>query len=295
MFTESNELLKQVFVKYPQDTETFVMHRVNGLDIPFDPRWQRIGINLSGGADSSSLCMILANIIRDNNYECQIHLITYVRCWETRPWQEPISVDVYNKLKEMFPGIVVDRHEGYIPPELEYGVVGRLSSEGNAGGENKLLGTKSGDMIYGASFTRYIANRYKLQAVFNATGQNPQDPVFQTHHDRAPDRELSVENGRIGDLIHFAHSGEFWFVTPYRFVQKDWMIAQYHKFDAVELYHTTRSCEGDLNELPIKEAIPSLQDYHHGMDIPICGVCFWCCERSWAESKVEEVLKKLDE
>jgi tRNA(Ile)-lysidine synthase TilS/MesJ len=38
------------------------LHRINGLDIPFDNKWKKIGINLSGGADSACLLLLLCNL-----------------------------------------------------------------------------------------------------------------------------------------------------------------------------------------------------------------------------------------
>lgn len=294
MFKDSNDLLKQISQRHPE-ARNFQFHRINGLDIPFDPNWKNIAVNLSGGADSASLCMLLARIIKNNNYDCKIHVITFVRCWDTRPWQQPISVDVFNKLKEMFPGIVYQRHEAYIPPELEFGVVGTLTSSGNSSGHNRLEGDRSGDMIYNDSFNSYITYRYNLDATFNATSKNPKGVTLDTHYDRAPKREKDAVEGELHDLIFLSKKSKKWFVTPYRFVQKDWILAQYYIFNAEDLLDTTRSCEGDLSEEPIKKEIPSLEDYSAGKYVPLCNICFWCLERAWAEENCQQILRKIDD
>ena len=293
MFEVSNELFKRVFVRYPQKSESLVFHTVNGLYIPFDPNWRNVAVSLSGGADSCSLALILCNIIKENNYDCKVHVVTFLRCLSTRPWQEPIAINVYEKLKSMFPNIIGERYAGYIPPELEHGVSGTLTSSGNSSGENKLLGNKSGDQIFGGSFYNYVAHRYGMDAVFNATSKNPKGVEFQTHWDRAPGREKDAEDGRLGDLIYTQNNERVWFITPYRFVQKSWIVAQYHLFDAMDLYHTTRSCEGDLDVPMIKEIFPDLYHYKWGDAIPECGVCFWCMERNWAEETCKEVVDKF--
>ena len=92
MFEVSNALYKDLYKHFPEEADNFVLHRISGLDIPFNPKWTQIGINISGGADSASLCLLLCNLIKQNSYNCKIHVITFVRCWTTRPWQEPKGV-----------------------------------------------------------------------------------------------------------------------------------------------------------------------------------------------------------
>ena len=33
--------------------------------------------------------------------------------------------------------------------------------------------------------------------------------------------------------------------------------------------------------------------YIQGMTIPTCNTCWWCNERQWAESRVEETIEKI--
>ena len=103
-FEDSNKI-------YTQLTSTDIkLYRFNGLDIPFNPSWKRIGINLSGGADSSCLLAILSSIITDHKIDCEVHIITHIRCWNTRPWQGPIAVDVYTEFLKLFPKVKFFRH-----------------------------------------------------------------------------------------------------------------------------------------------------------------------------------------
>lgn len=278
MFNISNDLYKQLEEKYPNKKHNITFHRINGLDIPFSADWKRIGINVSGGADSSCLAMLLGKIITENNYDCKIHIVTFNRCWDTRPWQGPIALNVFNKLKDMYPGVIVDRHINYIPPELEWG---------NTGGP--ILNGKSGDQIEGASFNAFISYTQKLDALFNATSKNPGEDGFDN---RLLKRDKDPENGVLEDVI-FLRKGTY-FCHPFRFVKKNWIVAQYYLHSAQDLYNTTRSCEGDINDGKAKEIIPNgLDDYKPGMFIPLCESCFWCLERSWAESKLEDTIKEL--
>jgi hypothetical protein len=279
MFNISNSLYNQFNAVYPNKAGLIRLHRINGLDIPFSPLWKNIGINLSGGADSGCLAFLLCKIITEHNYDCKIHIITFTRCWNTRPWQGHISMNVFNKLNEMYPGLIVNRHINYIPPELEWGATG-----------GPILDGRSGDQIEGSSFNSYIAYTQKLNAVFNATSKNPGTDGFDT---RLLKRDKDAEDGSLDDVM-FIRKGTF-FCHPFRFVKKDWIVAQYFIHNAEDLYNTTRSCEGDINDGKAKEILPNgLDDYKPGMFIPLCGACFWCLERSWAESKLDETITQFD-
>lgn len=275
MFEVSNKLYDLIPAEH---TDKIKSHNIYGLDIPFSPSWKNIGINLSGGADSACLAMLLATIITENNYDCKIHVITFVRCWQTRPWQEPIGHDVYNKLKTMFPNTFAGRYENYIPPELEYGVSGPI------------INGRSGDQIEGSSFNQYISYKHKFDATFNATSKNPKAEGFEN---RMEQRDKDPENGELTDVIYYSKGA--YFCHPFRFVQKDWIIAQYYLHNAVDLYNTTRSCEGDINDgNAIHLVVPTLESYNPSIEVPTCGKCFWCLERNWAEAQLEKTIDQLN-
>jgi hypothetical protein len=77
---------------------------------------------------------------------------------------------------------------------------------------------------------------------------------------------------------------------PFRFVDKSWIVRQYHKQNKLDLYNSTRSCEGDLGNKDIKAVVLNLESYDpavHTIDkLPKCGECWWCKEREWAEANV---------
>lgn len=255
----------------------------SGLDIPFSSKWKKIAINLSGGADSACLAYLLCKIISENNFDCKIDVITHVRCWTTRPWQQPISVKVFNKLKEMFPSIINDRHENFITPEIEHGVTGYIYKDPKHGED------RSGDQLQVGGYNMYCAYKFKFDAVFNATSANPPDTDFPK---KMKDREKKPESGQVYDLIFYSDNLYF-LCHPFRFVDKSWIIAQYYKYEILDLFELTRSCEGDITHAKIKPVISDFTFYSPEKDVPECGTCFWCLERSWALSKVDEVLEKI--
>ena len=273
MFEDNNNL-------YNELSSNLIKETVSGLDLYFDPNWKTVAVNLSGGADSALLMHIVCSIIEKNKLDTKIKAITYQRCWTTRPWQDWWSIQVYNKLKEYFPNIITERITNYIPPELEYGVSGPI------------IDGRSGDQIIVGSFNKFAAWKHNLDAIFNATSKNPKD---DDRDDRMSNRDGEAENGELKDLWMENKSVKTVFAHPLRYVQKDWIVAQYHIRNILDLYNTTRSCEGDimLND-SVKEVVPYFTDYVEGMDIPTCGECWWCYEREWAESRVEEVIKEIN-
>jgi len=270
MFEVSNSYYKEL-------DKNIIREKFNHLIICFDPTWKKIGVNLSGGADSALLTFFLCSIIKKHNLKTKVDVITYQRCWETRPWQGYVSIQVYNKLKNMFPDIICDRLTTFIPPELEHGVSGEI------------INGRSGDQIIVGSFNNFAAWNYNLDAVFNATSKNPS---FNNREDRMTNRDKDAVDGSLNDL--WQTSRKKIQAYPFKFVQKDWIVAQYHLYKIPDLYYTTRSCEGDITLNPkLKEVCGHYKDYKDGMDIPICGECWWCDERDWAERRMPEIVKEI--
>jgi hypothetical protein len=249
------------------------LYRFDGLDIPFNPSWNKIGINLSGGADSTCLAMLLCKLISENKSNCEVHVITHNRCWNIRPWQSKISLEVFNKLTEKFPGIKFQRHVNYIPPELEWGAIGPIIKDDT----NR---ERSGDQIIVASFNNYVIYTEKLNAVYNATSRNPDIDI----PGKMNNREKDPKDGNIKDLIFSSHGGMV--ILPFVFVRKDWILSQYINNEMTDLYKVTRSCEGSIADNNIKNVVSNLENYTSEMNIPICEECFWCRERKWAEEKI---------
>lgn len=283
MFEDSNNLYRDLSEPNQLVAKEYDMklYRFSGLDIPWSPRWKKIAVNLSGGADSCCLTVLLCKIIEKYQYDCKIDIITHVRCWTTRPWQQPISLMVYDKLKEMYPNIIDKRHENFIAPELEHGVTGYIYTDPKFNKEH------SGDQLQVSSFNAYCGFKNKFDAIFNATSLNPPGTDFPK---KMMDREKTAKEGVTSDLIIF--DGGF-LCHPFRFVDKSWIIAQYYKYKITDLLKLTRSCEGDVTHPVIKDVVSNYKDYTPGMDVPECGSCFWCLERNWALSKLTETLEKL--
>lgn len=284
MFEDSNKIYRELDEENQRIAKDYDMKLVNfsGLDIPFSVKWKKIAVNLSGGADSACLTVLLCKIIEKYSLDCTIDIITHVRCWTTRPWQQPISLEVYNKLKEFYPNIIGTRHENFIAPEIEHGVSGYIYTDPIFNKEH------SGDQLQVSSFNAYCAYKNRFDAIFNATSANPPGTDFPK---KMMDREKSAKDGDIRDLIIF-NEGMF-LCHPFKFVDKSWIIAQYYKYKITDLLKATRSCEGDVTHKIIKDVVPNYMSYTPGMSVPECHSCFWCLERNWALGNLEETLEKM--
>jgi len=237
---------------------------VDGVKIPFSHNWTNIGISLSGGADSALLLYILSNY-----FTCNIHVITQIRCWKTRPWQEYHSLQVFEWFQTNFPKKNFTRHEGFIPPDLEWGRIGPTITD-----EYGKL--KSGNQIILRSHNEYICHKEKINAWFAAVNRNPNIKLDGALKDRDDGHILPIFNHMNTVICH-----------PFIKTRKDWIIQQYYNFDILDLLDLTRSCEGDKIDYPEIFGDLDFTTYIPGQYVPECGKCFWCNEREWALNRVK--------
>lgn len=248
--------------------ENFDKHQVyeiDGVYFPLDPNWKKISVSVSGGADSALLSFLLCNYITEKNLDIEIHIITNIRMWETRPWQRYNSIDVYTWLTKRFKNLQFYRHENFIAPELEYGNIGPTIKD-------RYGNMKSGDQISTRSYAEFVCRTNKIDAWFAAITKNPPESFSSTG---MPDR--NVDNFDDLKSIIDNHEG-LWVCHPFRFTTKDWIVKQYKNNKVLDLFNKTRSCEGDFDFLNYKNYTP-------GQPVPECGTCFWCKERNWAKEK----------
>jgi hypothetical protein len=232
----------------------------NGLDIPFDHSWENISISLSGGADSALLAYMLCNIAKD--HDITVHVINHVRCWKTKPWQQHDADRVYQWLVQRFYHTTFKRHTNFIAPELEYGNTGPTLTDEY--GKNV-----SGDNIQQRAFAEYVCAKHNINAYYNAVTRNPKSVNLGGMSERDIDQDN--DNSHLAIMQHMGR----WALHPFRFVDKSWIIKQYKFLGIMDLFNSTRSCEGIFKEI-------DFNNYSPGQFVPVCGECFWCKEREWA-------------
>lgn len=256
-------------------------HVVDDVVIPLNPNWKKIAINVSGGADSACLTSILANIIKEKNYDITIDIITHCRVWNLRPWAGPVAENVYNKLKDIWGDIIGERITNFIPTELEHGVIGFLPELGL---DEKGEAHKSGDQTIVQGFNDFLGATKNYDAIFNATTKNPS--TTEEIQDRMRNRDVDIDNTVIANLVQPRNIG-YWMITPLRLVEKDWIVKQYYDMNLLDLFETTRSCEGNQGGMDRLEGF-DVHWYSPDKEVPECGECFWCKERDWAVAQEQK-------
>ncbi len=222
---------------------------VDGVEIPLNKDWQRIGISLSGGADSA----LLAYFIMENT-SADIYFTTQIRMWKTKPWQEYVARDVVHWFRRRYQNRI--KHlTNFVPPEMEEPNTTYITDE-----YGKL---KPGNRIILRAYNEYVVHKYKLNAWYAGVNLNPQEPL-----EGAPvDRNTAIISPV---LIHMGIPVHHPFVN----VQKDWIVRRYIENNINDLFNITRSCEGEFKNL-------NYTNYTPYQTVPTCGTCFWCLEREW--------------
>jgi len=266
-----------------------VLHQVDEALYPYDTTWKRVGVNVSGGADSAVGTSILCELIEKHGNNTEVVFLTNVRVWNNRPWAAPISIEVYEKIKSMFPNVKMQRVQNYIPPEIEDGVIGIIEQ----------INT-SGDRICTQSFNRFASYTYNLDAVYTFITNNPiVDSV--PHHkgpaDRRWNEEKVIEEGVCPQFNPADSDRDPIIVAPWKLISKEFIMGQYYRRGWEELLETTRSCEGDKVLFP--DDFESYLTYQHGVSPliechqltdDINKQCYWCAERQWAKKEAKRIL-----
>jgi len=227
------------------------------MELYLRPEWTKIGISISGGADSALLSYLICS-----NSDAEIHFTNQIRLWKTRPWQEHVADQVIDWFKNRFKNKFFV-HRNLIPPDLEWADKGPTIID-----EYGKL--KSGNQIILRSHNEYIGHKYKLDALYGGINRNPDIKIPGALADRD---EGHIPPYFIHNGIHICH--------PFVYTRKDWIIEQYYKNDILDLLDLTRSCEGEFDDITYKTYTP-------GQYVPTCGECFWCKEREWGLDKVRK-------
>lgn len=287
-----NHNIKQI---YKECNEFNYFETANGVPIPFNDAWTKIGINISGGADSAILCYNICNYIIKHNLKIEIHTISHVRGWQIKPWQKHVRLEVIKKLKSMFPTIKFIEHENYIPTEIEYGIIGDVIPINDT--------LKSGDKIENSSYALWIGYTNNLDALYCSTTRNPE--LLSTVGDVSPDRNMS-EIDLQGYRLSYRQQNNSSYplnVQPFIYHTKDDIIADYFLYNIEDLLKVTRSCEAFGNIMHIRSVESGIKNllvdnryedsykyYRPGDELPECNDCFWCLEKTWA---INEAKKKI--
>jgi hypothetical protein len=249
-----------------------IIHKISNVYYLLDYDWKNIGISCSGGADSTLLAYIIAKHISDLNLKINIHIISNIRMWKTRPWQRHGTFVIYDYLVNTFKNINFIRHENFIPSEFEWGSIGPTMYDeyGNF---------KSGNQIELRAHAEYIVYTNNIDSWYCAVTKNPNDTSVCGGLE---DREFKLSGNDEKDLSRFilSYQGRY-SCHPFLHVEKDWIVGRYRELGIMDLFEKTRSCEGDTNGYPEVFNGLTFKNYIPGMEVPECNKCFWCQERAW--------------
>lgn len=242
------------------------LNNVDGTYIVLNPSWERIVVSLSGGVDSAMVMYQLSRIISEQKLNIEVHVISNIRMWETKPWAADVSLQVYEYFCKKFPNITYKRHVNFIAPDIEFGRIGAIIPDR----QGKM---KGGCQISSRSFMEYIVATNHIDAAYDGVTLNPPLSVAT---DGMADRTLEkLDTTTLNDTIAYIPEFNAYMISPFKFVSKDWVVKQYVDYKILDLLHLTRSCEYEFPGLTYK-------NYKRGQHVPTCGKCFWCVERSWA-------------
>jgi len=254
-------MIDDLNIVYQESEYADILSEIDGVYFPIDKKWSKISLAISGGADSALMSYLILDIISKMNLDIEIHVISNIRCWKTKPWQKENSINVYNYLKNKFKNLSFVRHENFVPPEMEWGDKGPTMID-------EYGKTVSGDNIELRAFAEYVCFNHKIDAYFNAVTKNP--PNIKNG---MPTRDIEFNKSKFY-LSIMNHMGVI-ACHPFRFIEKSWILKKYIDLNLSDLLVLTRSCEGEIDNINYK-------NYRTGQYVPICGECFWCKERAWA-------------
>jgi hypothetical protein len=191
------------------------------MELYLDPTWKKIGISLSGGADSALLAYL---ILKETNAD--IYFTTQVRMWKTRPWQRYVAKDVVSWFQERFKNRI-EQIEGFIPPEMEEPNTTYITDEYGK--------TKPGNRIILRAHNEWVVHTHNLDAWFAAVNKNPDIAIVGALEERN-DGVLPLQMKHMGiDICH-----------PFVYTTKDWIIKQYYENNIEDLLDITHGSALDF-------------------------------------------------
>lgn len=222
----------------------------SGQSIDFDipEKYKKIGVNCSGGADSSILLLMVIQYLIDNGITDTTVSVSTCSNDKKGRWNGRKAADV-----------------------IEYVI-------------NK-TGFKNFDLHY--TYYRDVQDQQYFHEVERKLFSDDRVDLFVSGITSNPPIGASVENAKgnivvLSDEMLPERTGtdhELWyhnngqsFYTPFANVDKRFIASMYKQYDAMDLFKKTRSCE----------SIPNTGDDLVEFENSPCGNCWWCLERKWA-------------
>lgn len=212
--------------------------------------FKKVGVNCSGGADSSILLLLTAKYLKDSGREdtTKLSVLTCSNDLKGR-WNGRKAADAID---------YVIRKTGYKNFDMHYTYYRDTQDE------------KYFHLVESELFSQK-----RVDILISGITSNPPEGVM-----------IEKSNGEIRDMwegrlpvrdgnkkTELSTSGTMSYYSPFTNVDKRMVAHLYKELDAEDLLDKTRSCE----------AIPN--EYDPNFEFEPCGKCWWCCERKWAFGK----------
>ena len=216
-------------------------------------RFKKIGINLSGGCDSSLVLYFTCKelIIRD---KLDVEIIPITGVHNARPTNEWNAIEIVDLFKEWFPEINWGEHRiDYYDKKHEKDKVNQHRNH-----ENKLR------------------DQGIIDVLFHGRTANPDKKEAQKHNLLYKREERRDKHGNERQPYHEQHGKPFY--CPFEYVDKRFIAEMYHKFNLMkDLFPITASCVEYAEKT----------DYF----TKPCKECWWCREKKWAFGMYDGGLK----
>jgi len=179
-----------------------------------------IGISMSGGADSSLLCYLLARQIKEEKLDVKISPITAK--FSVRPWSYDVSRTVTGFISSALDFDNWGDHWKFDVTEYE--------CQTDARKEYKF------DTI-----VQFLILNKKIDFFYSGKTKNPAQEIMNTFHDKQYQEDRQNPNQQSIQKSEIEH-------VPYAMVDKRLVLSLYKDLDLLDtLFPLTRSCEGDRN------------------------------------------------
>jgi hypothetical protein len=264
---------------------------VNGLPVHFDSNEKNILLTFSGGADSTLLLYILCQLIRQFSPDTKLYLLTFLRGWEGRPWNEILTKDLLDKFKVMFPDVAMEQVFGFIPSALEMTPLNNLVNipKKYRVFDEATMAQAGCDIYATMEYTDYVCQKFKIGVTYSGCTTNPEEVPDGKDTFRTPKDLTEKDLWLYNPGYHFPRlrPDTVKKLDPFFLINKDWVMAQYDNFGIADIKPMTRSCAVPIDHLKLPH--PDIEI--HGNEYA-CGVCHFCTERQWGEDNKHIYLRE---
>ncbi len=217
--------------------------------VTFDiPESGAVGAFMSGGADSSLMCYLMAKIITDNKLNTKIVPVTTE--FLARPYNYRCAFNVLQKITELT-GLEFENHPCFIMPNYDRKV------------------TDDEKIVIMSGYTRAYAEKFGFEVMYNGLTANP--PVDFVEDNVFGERQVCRDN--LEWRNHQANKKGL--AVPFIHVDKKVIGYLYKKFGILDsIFPLTRSCEAEMDETEY-----FTKDCYQIR--PQGEECWWCREREY--------------